>query len=160
MGDTEKRDISLETVSEALLEGFQADERQGGNIQLKFSTLKGKSAFDICEAMLAQKNALIEAGFTEDQVRGQLSFRNEKLTAAAGEPVWTPNPTIWVNHPRPADVALASTKAEIAEVKATLSNLEATIGSTVQNAIAAALSAASTGATPVAQAVEVEENPL
>ena len=159
MGDS--REITLENVEEALLEGMQADERQGGNIQLKFSTLKGKSAFDICEAMLAQRKALIESGFTEDQVRGQLSFRNEKLSAAAGEPVWTPNPTIWVNHPRPQDVALADTKAEITQVKAQLANMEANMASVVQSAIAAALSGATTGATPTAEVVEVEtENPL
>ena len=159
MGDT--REITLDNVSKALLEGMQADERQGGNIQLKFSTLKGKSAFDICEAMLAQKTALIEAGFTEDQIRGQLSFRNEKLSAAAGEAVWTPNPTIWVNHPRPQDVAVAETKAELAQVKAQLSNMEANMAGVVQQAIAAALAGAA-GATPTTgKVVEVEsENPL
>ncbi len=111
MSDTEERtEITVEGVQACLGDGFNCRPFSGGNIQVSFAQLSGMTGEDICQGLLDAAKALKAAGYPASV---RTSWKNR-------ENVWVSFPHVWVNRPRPAEVAQQEMSGRMDKIEETL----------------------------------------
>jgi hypothetical protein len=110
-------EITLEGVQGCLGDGFTCRAYSGGNIQVSFAQLSGMTGEDICQGLLDAAKALKAGGYPASV---RTSWKNRDGN-------WTSFPHVWVNRPRPAEVAQQETSARMDKIEETLGVLAAFI---------------------------------
>ena len=109
-------DISVESVSAVVGDGFTLKKFPNGNIQVMIQDLGTKGAYDQCKILIACADKLTKAGLItnpNDAIR--LSWNTGKKDAD-GNDIWRPYPQIWVNKPSVQSQEIVAIKAEVANL--------------------------------------------